>query len=301
VKETIRFAADVFIDATGTAGPMANCNKHGNGCAMCVLRCPTFGGRVSVAEKAGVREMIGQKGEQIGAMSGSCKLLMESLSPEIRATLQAKGVAVIPIPESKRVSGKLEIKACQQYAGSAFEENVILLNTGHAKLMSPFFPLDALREIPGFENARFEDPYAGGRGNSIRYLGMSPRNDALQVDGVANLFCGGEKAGLLVGHTEAICTGTLAGCNAGRYLKMEKPIVLPTSLAIGDAITHVRTRMGEEGGLGLKYTFSGSVYFERMKELGLYSTDVREIERRVAAAGLTGVFMDKSRPRPASH
>ena len=234
-------------------------------------------------------------------MSGSCKLLMESLSSEIRAELQAKGVAVIPIPEAKRVSGKLEIKACQQYSGSAFEENVILLNTGHAKLMSPFFPLDALREIPGFENARFEDPYAGGRGNSIRYLGMSPRNDALQVEGVANLFCGGEKAGLLVGHTEAICTGTLAGCNAARHLKNEKPIVLPTSLAVGEAINHVRIRMGEEGGLGLKYTFSGSVYFERMKALGLYSTDVREIEERVAAAGMTGVFAEKRRTRPAGH
>jgi hypothetical protein len=289
-KETLRFEADAFIDATGTAGPMANCIKFGNGCAMCILRCPSFGGRVSLAEKAGVQEMIGKKGDQIGAMSGSCKLLKESLSPEIHATLEEKGVAVIPIPEEKRVKGKLSIKACQQYAGAAFEENVILLNTGHAKLMSPFFPLEALREIPGFENARFEDPYAGGRGNSIRYVGMSPRNDALKVEGVENLFCAGEKAGLLVGHTEAICTGTLAGYNAAKYLKQQEQLVLPTALAVGDAINHVRLQMREEGGLGLKYTFSGSVYFDRMKKLGLYSTDVQAIASRVEAAGLTGVF-----------
>ena len=45
---------------------------------------------------------------------------------------------------------------------SEFEQNLILLDTGHAKLMTPFFPLDLLREIPGFENARYEDLYAGG-------------------------------------------------------------------------------------------------------------------------------------------
>jgi len=78
-------AGDAFIDATGTAGGPANCNKYGNGCAMCVLRCHSFGGRVSVTAKAGVQEMIGRKGDQIGAMSGSCKLLKESLDPQIVA------------------------------------------------------------------------------------------------------------------------------------------------------------------------------------------------------------------------
>ena len=37
------YEGDVFIDTTGTAGPMNNCAKYGNGCAMCVLRCPSFG------------------------------------------------------------------------------------------------------------------------------------------------------------------------------------------------------------------------------------------------------------------
>ena len=108
--------------------------------------------------------------------------------------------------------------------------------------MVPFFPLAALRKIPGFENARYEDPYAGGLGNSIRYVGMSPRNDALKVDGVENLFCAGEKAGLLVGHTEAIVTGTLAGCNAVRHIRGERPLMLPYTLAAGDAIGYVGSR-----------------------------------------------------------
>ncbi|UCE35143.1 MAG: FAD-dependent oxidoreductase [Deltaproteobacteria bacterium] len=289
-KEEIRFKGDVYIDATGTAGPPANCSKYGNGCAMCVLRCHSFGGRVSITAKAGVQETIGRKGSQVGAMSGSCKIFKESLSREIRDMLDKTGVAVMPLPQSKRMQGKLAIKACQQYALPEFEENVVLLDTGHAKLMSPFFPLEALREIPGFENARYEDPYAGGLGNSIRYVGMAPRDNTLKVEGIDNLFCAGEKAGLLVGHTEAICSGTLAGYNAVKHTKGEKTLALPESLAVGDAIQYVRTQMQTEAGLGLKYTFSGSVFFERMKDLGLYSTNTKEIEERVGKAGMAGIF-----------
>jgi hypothetical protein len=289
-KEERRFDAAMFIDTTGTAGPPANCNKHGNGCVMCVLRCHSFGGRVSLAAKAGAREIVGQKGSQTGAMSGSCKLLKESLSKDIINQLNKDGVVVVPLPEASRLAGKLAIKACQQYAISEFEKNIVLLDTGHAKLMSPFFPLEALRRIPGFEYARFEDPYAGGLGNSIRYLGMAPRDDSLQVEGVANLFCAGEKAGLLVGHTEAICTGTLAGYNAVRKIRKEPLLQIPDSLAVGDAIGQVRLRMKTDAGLGLKYTFSGSVFFDRMLERKLYSTDSKQIENRVGEAGLAGVF-----------
>jgi hypothetical protein len=292
-KERVHFEGDIFIDTTGTAGPPVNCNKYGNGCAMCILRCPSFGGRVSLTAKAGVQELVGKKGKQIGAMSGSCKLHKESLSSEINEILHKKGVAVIAIPESKRSKGKLSIKACQQYALPEFEENVVLLDTGHAKLMSPFFPLDALRSIPGLENARYEDPYAGGQGNSIRYLGMAPRDDALKVKGVENLFCAGEKAGLLVGHTEGICTGILAGYNAVRYIRNERPLILPNTLAVGNAVSYVRTRMETEEGLGLKYTFSGSVFFDRMKHLGLYTTDREVIETRVDATGMMGIFSGK--------
>jgi hypothetical protein len=287
---SVRLDGDGFIDTTGTAGGPANCNRHGNGCAMCVLRCHSFGGRVSLAAKAGVKEMVGRKGDRVGAMSGSCKVLKESLAPEILRTLNRDGVAVIHVPAAKRLAGKLALKCCQQYALPEFEENLVLLDTGHAKLMSPFFPLELLREIPGFENARYEDPYAGGLGNSIRYIGMAPRDDALRVQGVENLFCGGEKAGLLVGHTEAICTGTLAGCNTVRHIRGEQLLRLPDSLAVGDAIRLVREEMQTEAGMGLKYTFSGSVFFERMQARRLYTTDVKAIRERVGHAGLEAVF-----------
>lgn len=288
--EPVRFDGDVYIDTTGTAGPPANCNKYGNGCVMCILRCHTYGGRVSLAAKAGVTEMIGKKGTQTGALSGACKLLKESLSKQIQNELNRKGIAIVRVPPSQIQKGKLAKKACQQYALPEYEDNIILLDTGHAKLMTSHYPLDRLREIPGFENARYEDPYAGGIGNSVRYLGMAPRDDTLKVDGVDNLFCAGEKAGLLVGHTEAICTGTLAGCNAVRTVKKEKPLILSTDLAVGDAIQYVRKQMKTKKGLGFKYTFSGSVYFERMQQRKLYSTNTKEIAERVDKAGLTGIF-----------
>jgi hypothetical protein len=285
----LRFEADAFVETTGTAGVVNICTKHGNGCGMCILRCHTFGIRVSVAGRCGVEEIDGHKEEKVGAMSGSCKLLKESLAPHLVEELNRKGVVVVPIPK-KAGGDKLSIKACQQYALPAYEENIILLNTGHAKLMTPYFPQAQLRQVPGFENARYEDPYSGGVGNSIRFLAMSPRDDALKVEGVDNLFCAGEKAGLLVGHTEAVVTGVLAGHNAARFVLGEPLLVLPDTIAIGDAIRHVREQMQTEKGLGLKFTFSGSVYFERMKQRGAYTTDVAEIRRRVEAAGLTDVF-----------
>jgi folate-dependent tRNA-U54 methylase TrmFO/GidA len=124
---------------------------------------------------------------------------------------------------------------------------------------------------------------------------MSPREDSLKVNGIENLFCAGEKAGLLVGHTEAIVTGTLAGHNAVKYIRKEKPLLLPKSLAVGDAITYVRTQMETEEGLGYKYTFSGSIYFDRMKQKDLYTTNIKEIEKQVEASGMTGIFSQRSR------
>lgn len=288
------FKGDVFIDCTGTAGPQSNCAKYGNGCAMCVLRCPSFGPRISLAAKAGVNEFMGLNANgSPGAMSGSCKLHIESLSETLQDRLLSDGVVVIPIPEELKHSEILAVKACQQYALKEYSDNVILLDTGHAKLMTPFFKLDQLRKIPGFENARFEDPYAGGKGNSVRYLAISPRDNCLKIEGVDNLFGGGEKTGLLVGHTEAIITGYLSGANAVRYAVGEDLIELPKSLAIGDAIDFVREQMGNDSGLSQKYTFSGSVLFERMKTLGLYTTDLDVIKERVKATGMIGIFDQK--------
>ncbi|HPQ37413.1 MAG TPA: FAD-dependent oxidoreductase [Synergistaceae bacterium] len=47
---------DVFVDTTGTSATPAYCMKHGNGCAMCILRCHSFAPRWSLTSQAGVEE-----------------------------------------------------------------------------------------------------------------------------------------------------------------------------------------------------------------------------------------------------
>ena len=78
-----------------------------------------------------------------------------------------------------------------------------------------------------------------------------------------------------------------------RFALGQELLELPTNLSIGDAIANVKEQMETEEGMGKKYTFSGSVYFNRMKDLGLYTTDLAEIRDRVEKAGLTGVFAKK--------
>jgi hypothetical protein len=253
----------------------------------------TFGGRVSLSGLCGVDEIKGKRADgSIGAMSGSCKLNKDSLSDEIKSELDTKGVALVRIPQELRKTD-LSKKACQQYALTEFAENIVLLDTGHAKMMSPTFKLELLRQIPGFENARYEDPYGGGVGNSMRYFAISPRDNALKVKGIKNLFCAGEKAGTLVGHTEAICTGALAGNNSVRYLMGMDMLIIPDSLAIGDAISYVQKQMHTEKGITKKYTFSGSIYLERMIEKGLYTIEKNLIKERVNKAGMKDIFKQR--------
>ncbi|SUY47157.1 tRNA uridine 5-carboxymethylaminomethyl modification protein GidA [Clostridium putrefaciens] len=195
---------DVFVETTGSTGPMGNCLRYGNGCSMCILRCPAFGPRISISARAGIDDLQGEREDDVfGAFSGSCKLAKESLSEEIREKLDKDGVAVLKVPAEDVHLDKLKSKVCQQYALKEFAENIVLLDTGEAKLMTTFYPLDKLRKIKGMESAKYIDPYAGGKGNSIRYLSVAPRTDDMRVKGIDNLFVGGEKSGLFVGHTEA--------------------------------------------------------------------------------------------------
>lgn len=283
-----KVSGDVFIDTTGTAASTGNCVRYGNGCAMCVYRCPTFKTRVSITEKVGIKDIVGMRSDGTpGVFSGSCKIMKHTLAPSILKDLEKTGVAVIPLPKDLVDESKLSKKACVQYALPAYAENIVLLDTGFAKLMSPYFPLNLLRQIPGFEEARFEDPYAGGVGNSIRFMAMAPCDNTLKVTGLENLFCAGEKSGLIVGHTEAVASGCLAGYNSVKYAVGENGLIIPNTIAIGDMFSFVNEQMKTESGLKARYTFSGGPYFKRMKQLGLYTTDVNEIRDRVDRAGLS--------------
>lgn len=289
--ETSEISGDVFVETTGSTGPMGNCAKYGNGCSMCVLRCPAFGPRVSLTERAGSYDIHGERPNgKPGAFSGSCKLEKRTLSSELQEKLEKDGFAVVPLPPELVHKDKLNQKVCQQYALDPFAENLILIDTGHAKLMTSYFKLEDLRRVQGFENARFVDPYAGGKGNSIRYMSVGLRDEYMRADEIENLFLGGEKSGFFVGHTEAITTGSLAGYNAARMADGKPLLELPRELAVGDIISFANEMLAAEEGYRKRLTFAGGTYFQRMKELGLYSTDSEKIRERVREQGLENIF-----------
>lgn len=283
---------NAFIDTTGSAGPEGNCKKYGNGCSMCILRCPSFGGRVSVTMKAGVKErkLVGP-GQKYGSISGGCNILKESIPKNIVQQLNEYGVAEVSLPKEFRLAETdMERKSCPQYSDRAFKEKLIFFDNGHAKLMLPFYPLNKLRKIPGFENAIFIEPFSGGIGNSIRYLSIAPTDVYLKVKGVNNLFCAGEKIGPIAGHTEAIITGVLAGNNATLFAKGKKLFTPPQTIAIGDFIHYVNHNLQEADKIKDIYTFSGSIYFERMKEHDHYKYCKDEIQKKIKHYGLKGIL-----------
>jgi hypothetical protein len=85
----------------------------------------------------------------------------------------------------------------------------------------------------------------------------------------------------------------LAGHNAVRLLAGKEPLALPDDLAAGDIISFMHREIKQPEGLAKKYTFSGSVYFERMKQRGLYTTDTAAIHERVRRSGLCGIIKKK--------
>lgn len=286
---------DAFIDATGSSGPMGNCLRYGNGCSMCIQRCPTFGPRVSLTAKCGIKDLVGRREDGTpGVFSGACKISMESLGADVRRELQETGCAILKVPEEDINYSKLGQKACKQYALKEYSENVILLDTGGAKLMTSYYPLDKLRSIPGLENVEYIDPYSAGRGNSIRYLAVAPCLDTMQAEGVDNLFCAGEKGAPLIGHTEAVVTGAVAGYNAAMLTIGREQAVLSDDLAVGRIISHSHEQFVRQEKYGERYTFAGGAFFEIMKNEGLYSTDPDEITERVERTGLTGLFAEKA-------
>lgn len=285
------YMGDVFVETTGSTGPMGNCMRYGNGCAMCVLRCPSFGPRVSITQRCGLDDIFALKDDgTAGAFSGSCKLEKRTLSKKLQKKLEKDGYAVVPLPKELINREKLNRKVCRQYALDAYAENIILIDTGHAKLMTPFFRLEDLRSIEGFENVRFADPYAGGKGNSVRYMSVGLRDGFMRAKGMENLFLGGEKSGFFVGHTEAITTGALAGFNAAKFAYGEKLLQLPDELAIGDILSYAQDALLQEDGMDRRFTFAGGEYFERMKKKSLYSTDCKAIAKKVESLGLCNIY-----------
>jgi 3-oxoacyl-[acyl-carrier-protein] synthase III len=59
---------------------------------MCILRCSTFGGRISIAEKIGIKEKKWISPlKRYGKMSGACNLLKNSLSKKLSQRITQYG------------------------------------------------------------------------------------------------------------------------------------------------------------------------------------------------------------------
>ncbi len=283
-----------FIDATGGYGGVANCRKYGVGCVMCVYyRCPTFGNRVSIATLAGAPELTRYRADGTpGAMAGSTRLIKDSLDPDLQAELKARGVVSVPL-QSEMVDyahlGRVgEIRTKRQM------ERLNMVDIGSCVMcvgLHPM-PLDQLRMLPGLENATIEDPLGGTiGGNSVGKLSMAPRDDSLRVKGFRNLFVAGEKAGPGTGVDETICSGVLAGFNAALVASNLEPVVLPTSTVTGDFIHFTGEIMQTREGLRQGCSMGHGIYFERMKQLGFYTTDIATIHSRIEKAGLKNIFV----------
>jgi len=94
-------------------------------------------------------------------------------------------------------------------------------------------------------------------------------------------------------HTEAICTGTLAGHNSVRLALGMPLLILPSSISIGDLITYANEKARTREGRKDRYTFAGSVYFKRMQELNLYTTDIDKIRAKIKKFNLDNIFNQK--------
>ena len=107
------------------------------------------------------------------------------------------------------------------------------------------------------------------------------------------IFCSGEKDWIFIGHTEAICIGRLARHNAVRLMMGMALLILPSSIAIGDLIAYANVKAGTREGRKDRYTFAGAGYFKRMQDLGLYITDIDEINDRIKKLNLDNIFKQK--------
>ena len=77
-----------------------------------------------------------------------------------------------------------------------------------------------------------------------------------------------------------MATGFIAGYNSVNYSKKKKLLKLPSLLSVGDIILYENERV-KTGDLKNKYTFSGGLYFQRMKNKGLYMLNDDDIKNKV--------------------
>lgn len=292
--------AEAFVDATGTFGTVEQCSTYGPGCVMCILRCPTFGDRVSLTTLANApevrRESIVDGKLYVGGRVASVCFYKETLSEEIRKGLAERGEVVLPLPREFVNYRILKIKASTAFDRKELAEHMFLVDIGPvAKAFHlTYFPLERIRRIPGFEFASIEhaqNPVKFGEAGFVRFLSMAKRDNYMRVEGFDNLFCAGEKSGPLHGVCDVIVTGILAGHNAAMRALEGDLMALPRECLIGDFIAFIKEKMEEP--ITKSYSLGGGEYFTRAKELGLYLKDELEVRDKIKGLGLLDQFASR--------
>ncbi len=286
---------DCFIDATGTMGSVENCKAYGKGCVLCFARCPTFGSRVSIAAKAGVKETFRcRKDGTPGVIAAGFVLVKESLDPSLIEQLEREGVVLVPLPPHLLDPAKFESIGATWNVRKAFMENLCMVDNGYAKVrIQMYMKLKDLHQIKGLERAKMIDPLSGGVFNHIKGFDESPIDPSLKIKGVDNLFAAGEKTGL-AGVAPAAITGAIAGHNALRKAAGKEYLAIPASITIGDFMDYCLKKWEVEPAESKsQLNFRCIAYSDRMKELGLYSTDREEVRKRVEKAGLLGAMAQR--------
>ncbi len=283
---------DAFVDCTGGRGGISICRKYGKGCVMCHVKCPAFGDRVGMVEKAGGKVYDRRRPDgNHGQVGKAITVFKDTLARSLKVRLEREGLLKMPLPPemvdySKHgLMGGLRTKD--------FISNLILTDIGLVAKLSGlgFMTQEDLRRVPGFENVEVESPRAS-KYNAIVYIGLAFRDSAMKVKDFENLFCGGEKAGH--GSVEgAITSGTLAGHNAARSACQMEPLVLPESMALGDFFAYTTEEFKSPAGRDKPYHMGFGEYWERMQRTGLYTGDVEKIKRRVKEAGMLDILAKK--------
>ena len=283
---------DAFVDCTGVRGGINICRKYGKGCVMCTIRCPAFGDRIGIVDKAGGKVYDKRRPDGThGHVGAAVTLFKDTLAPELKVRLEREGLLMIPLPPemidySKHgLMGGLRTKD--------FLSSLILSDIGLVAKLSGlgFMTQEQLRRVPGFENVEVENPRAS-RYNHISNIAIAVRDSAMGARGFGNLFCGGEKAGYSsVGG--AITSGLLAGHNAARSACEREPLGFPLSMALGDFFAYTTERFKTPEGRNVGYVMGRGEYWARMQQTGLYTDDVKKIKRRVEEAGMLGALAKK--------
>ncbi|MBI2304048.1 MAG: FAD-dependent oxidoreductase [Chloroflexi bacterium] len=286
-----RIPGDAFVDATGKGGGIDVCEKYGQGCVVCMVQCPMWGDRVSLSERAGVPDVsTGREASYLGAVLAA----MESLSPDVQRKILAgeAGYSYHPLPPEMV---NMDVTAYWRRperppTTTLFKPNIEILHMPYAKIYRPNMPQALYRRLPGFENIWFVNPMAAGDGQAVQLDGMAPHDNTLKVNGLANLFCAGVRAGRYDAFVECIFTGDLAGYNAARSAHDMPLMELPETTVMGLFLSRINERHTySDWPLGTATAPASALY----REYGLDTADMNRIRARVEAAGLTGIYTRK--------